>query len=46
MRTKRQNYTSPNVQVYDLTDEDVVTASTMEVVLDPWDEWEELGLFE
>ncbi len=45
METKRQNYTSPNVDVHDLTDADVVTTSTMDVVIDPWKDWEE-GLFE
>lgn len=46
METKRQNYTSPNVEVHDLTNADVVTASTMEVMIDPWEAWENAGLFE
>ena len=37
MVTKRQNYVSPNLDVYDLVEEDIVTASDLgERVIDPW----------
>ena len=41
MVSKRQNYVSPNLDVYDLVEEDIVTASDLgERVIDPWDDWE------
>lgn len=41
MVTKRENYASPNLEVYDLV-EDIVTASELgEKVIDPWDSWKQ-----